>query len=54
MYKRCIYKRGLMSYAPIDAWNNKAIKDKAMKMYAQLYANFARFEYPTLSNRGSS
>jgi protein MBA1 len=54
MYKRCIYKTGLRSYFCIDAGNQAAIKDKAIKLYTQLYVNFARFEHPTLPYHGIS
>jgi hypothetical protein len=54
MYKRCIYKTGMSSYFCIDAGNKSAIKDKAIKLYTQLYVNFARFEHPTLPTTPSA
>jgi hypothetical protein len=42
MYKRCIYKKGIASYFPMDAFNNTQNVELAKTLYVQLYENFAR------------
>jgi protein MBA1 len=50
MYKRCIHKKGMSSYLPIDAFNNRHLQDRATKLYTQLYVNFAKYEQQALAN----
>jgi hypothetical protein len=42
VYKRCIYKKGIASYLPIDARNNKQLEALATTLYEQIYFNFAK------------
>ncbi|KAH7078562.1 hypothetical protein FB567DRAFT_138554 [Paraphoma chrysanthemicola] len=49
-YKRCIYKSGVKSYLPIDAFNGSQLKDRAKTMYKQIYENFARGDMKSASS----
>ncbi|KAF1947288.1 hypothetical protein EJ02DRAFT_365530 [Clathrospora elynae] len=42
LYKRCITKSGIRSWMPVDMNNNTHIKDRAQKLYEQIYINFAK------------
>lgn len=45
-YRRCLQKKGWTQWLPVDLGNNAHLKDKAQKLYEQIYVNFARFVFP--------
>jgi hypothetical protein len=42
VYKRCMYKQGILRFLPVDAFNNGQTLDLAKKLHVQLYEHFAR------------
>ncbi|KAI8937558.1 hypothetical protein NX059_005275 [Plenodomus lindquistii] len=41
VHRRTMQKKGLSRFLPVDAWGNKALKDRAQNMYKHLYTSFA-------------
>ena len=53
-FKRCVHKSGIASYLPVDFLKQKALKNKAKKMYSRYYDAFAAYVSPrTRSALGS-
>ena len=42
-YRRCIEKRGLIQYTPIDMWKRQYLRDKAKEFYKLFYENLAAY-----------
>ncbi|KAF1841447.1 uncharacterized protein K460DRAFT_294079 [Cucurbitaria berberidis CBS 394.84] len=47
-YRRCIQKQGWSRWLPMDIGNNAQLKDKAQKLYEQIYVNFAKGDVSSL------
>ena len=42
-YKRCMYKKGIASYLPVDFLKQRELKNKAKKMYQRYYDALASY-----------
>lgn len=42
-FKRCVYKKGIASYLPVDFMKQKELKNKAKKMYKRYYDLLAAY-----------
>lgn len=45
-FKRCVHKKGIASYLPVDFMKHKELKNKAKKMYKRYYDALAAYASP--------